>query len=583
VGVPRPVFMLRWLLAAVRRFWSDALLALAVVAGCGTRVLQWHEGGPLGNDDIALLYSIRTLPFDELFGPLILKQGAPPGWLAAERWIVDEFGHSDRVVRVLPLLFGCLGVLAVALLARAALSRVGGVVATALFAGAPFAIDYSWQVKPYSADMAATAALLAIGVWVSRRPRWSHWHGLAFWGTAAAAALVSFPSLFVTAGSAVVLIADRVLRPRTAADGVPVRLRSRLADAAGFVVPAAYWGGAVIADYQLQLRFLEGTQNTHPLWVDGFGPEHGSLSEKADWSWGALQHFVGVVYEASPPWAPLVLAGLGAVVLLWRQPAVAGLLTAPFAIALLVAIAQEYPLRQRLALWLLPALVVLLTACLFPSTAIGRPIPTVDLRKRPRWANPRRWARAAEAAVAGAVIAALATTVAVPAAEPLTAALDPPGGFKHGTDSDPTMSAVDALVRGYRDGDRVVAVDSQYHRVYWYGGEQRVPLSIGVSVAPDGGCKPDELGTALKGAKRVWLVTGGLWTVTEPTLPDLAVDRLRGLGEVEQVAGDGPVRLHLADLTKRPQQRWSTATTGPCLRAFPPPAYLDDISAGAPG
>lgn len=50
---------------------------------------------------------------------------------------------------------------------------------------------------------------------------------------------------------------------------------------------------------------------------------------------------------------------------------------------------------------------------------------------------------------------------------------------------------------------------------------------------------------------------------------------LEGLGEVREVAHRGPVRLYVADLTKRPRRPW-VEPAGPCVRAFPAPRYLDE-------
>jgi hypothetical protein len=532
------------------RRWSDWLLFWVVGAACGTRVLQWFTGDLLANDDIGLMYSVRTLPFPRLFGMLILNQGAPPGWLTSERVIVELLGTGDRAVRILPMLFGCASVVAVAWLARMTVSRFAAVAATVLFGCAPLAIQYSWQVKPYSADMAATAVLLAVAVWALRQPRWSYRHGMAWWFTAAAAAAFSFPSMFVAAASAAVLVLDRLLhgaRERSRTDRFqvgPGPLRARCAESVRFCIPVVAWLAVVAVDYVVQLRYLKGSQNRHPLWIWAFGPEDGSVGDQVSWSWNILNVFMTSMFETTATSVAVLLLVLGAVALWWRERATAALLAAPIVVALLVAIAQLYPLAHRMALWLLPSAVVLLAGCLFPSRAgagVGAPA-------RPRLAPRLRELEA----VAGGVVATLLTMVLlIPSSGPLSHAFVAPGRFRGGA-ADDTASAIAELARGYRPGDVILAADSQYHRVYWYGHEHGLAPPVALEPAPKLSCGPDEIAEAVGDAPRVWLVTGSLWTFTRPALPELAVARLRAMGQVRELVREGNVRLYLADLTRRP-------------------------------
>jgi len=553
------------------RHWADWLLFWVVSAACGTRVLQWFTGDLLGNDDIALMYSVRTLPFRNLFGTLILNQGAPPGWIASERVIVELLGSGDRTVRILPMLFGCASVVAVAWLARMTLSRLAAVAATVLFGCAPLAIQYSWQVKPYSADMAAAAVLLAVAVWALRQPRWSYRHGMAWWLTAAAAAAFSFPSMFVTAASAAVLVLDRLFhgageRSRTDRFQVGADLvRARCAESVRFSIPAVAWLAMVAVDYVVQLRHLKGSQNRHPLWIGAFGPEGGSLGDQASWSWNILNLFMTSMFAATATSVAVLLVVLGAVALWWRERAAAALLAAPMVAALLVAIAQLYPLAQRMALWLLPSAVVLLAGCLFPSRAgaeVGAPTP-------PQLA-PRL--REVEGVAGGAVAALLTMVLLVPSSGRLSQAFVAPG---RGADADHTASAIAELARGYRPGDVILATESQYHRVYWYGHEHGLAPPVVVTALPTGSCAPDVIAEAVGDAPRVWLVTGSLWRITEPALPELAVTRLRAMGQVRELVRDGNVRLYLADLARRPDAPGSGIDpAGACLHTFPLPRWL---------
>jgi hypothetical protein len=251
----------------------------------------------------------------------------------------------------------------------------------------------------------------------------------------------------------------------------------------------------------------------------------------------------------------------------WREPVVGALLTAPIVVALAAAFAQAYPLKHRLALWLLPSLVVLLAGTLFPAGA-GATAATRPPRRLPRWV------RSVEATIGVAVMALLAATLLVPATKQLALAFDPPGRFTVGTDPDNTTFAVDVLAREYRQGDAVLVVETEYHRVYWYGHPHGIAPTAGLVGRP-GGCDPDKIEKTIEGARRVWLVTGSPWVLMAPTLSELAVAKLHTLGKVREVAYDGPVHVYLADLRQQPDERRTAADgTGPCLETMILPRWL---------
>ena len=89
-------------------------------------------------------------------------------------------------------------------------------------------------------------------------------------------------------------------------------------------------------------------------------------------------------------------------------------------VALLVAITQMYPLAQRMALWLLPSVVVLLAGCLSPARAgaeVGAPAPC---RLAPRL-------RAVKAVAGGAAAAMLTVVLLIPSSGSLSLAFVAPG------------------------------------------------------------------------------------------------------------------------------------------------------------
>jgi hypothetical protein len=539
-----------------------------VGAGIGLRIWSWFTAASLANDDVALLYSVRALPFSDLFGMLILNQGAPTGWLLAERGVVDVAGTADRVVRFVPLLFACLALVTIAWLARATISRIGAIAAVALLSWSVIAVQYSWQAKPYSADMAAAAAVLAVAVWSLRRPRWTLRDGLVMWITASVAAAVSFPSLFVTVTSALVLVLDRLLAHRSdlAADegaaavpGAAARVREWLRESVRFCVPSVIWLATVAGLYVTQLRYLRGSQNNHPMWVGAFGPEDGSPIDQAVWSWRILEELVTTLFHTPAAWLVVLLLPIGAVLLALRDRAVAALVTAPLVAALLLGMVQAYPLRERLALWLFPSLVLLLSAGL---GGVGRFAGLAGARGT--------YLRLSGGAV---VVALLAATVLVPS---IRSVVDT-GAGKYpsiSSNADEIVAAMDAVAAQDRPGDVILTESSLYNRAYWYGHARGLPAPAGgLTATPD--CKTDRLAAAVGGAPRVWLITGQAWVWTNPSVDELTLAWLRADGaKVTEVHRDGRVRVYLAE--RQPGKRAVPRPGGLlCVKPVVLPRWLD--------
>ncbi|HWW88998.1 MAG TPA: hypothetical protein VNZ26_35640, partial [Vicinamibacterales bacterium] len=89
------------------------LPALILLVAAALLIIRWVAARPLWLDEEMIAINIRDRSLRDLAGPLLLGQSAPLGWLAAERCLVLMFGTGERVLRLLPVLFG-LGTLATA-------------------------------------------------------------------------------------------------------------------------------------------------------------------------------------------------------------------------------------------------------------------------------------------------------------------------------------------------------------------------------------------------------------------------------------------------------------------------------------
>jgi hypothetical protein len=87
-------------------------------------------------------------------------QTSPPLFLLLTRAAVHTFGLSNVAFRLVPLAFALVAVASMMAVSRRLLSPFFGVLACALLAFHPTAIEYSRTCKPYSGELAASAVIL---------------------------------------------------------------------------------------------------------------------------------------------------------------------------------------------------------------------------------------------------------------------------------------------------------------------------------------------------------------------------------------------------------------------------------------
>src|SRR6476619_7750032 len=93
--------------ATVRSVLLSPQMALAVVGfGAVLRVARYLSDRSLWLDESLLTINLMTRSYAALVKTLDYNQGAPVGFLWAERLMLDRFGDSEFTLRFLPLLVG---------------------------------------------------------------------------------------------------------------------------------------------------------------------------------------------------------------------------------------------------------------------------------------------------------------------------------------------------------------------------------------------------------------------------------------------------------------------------------------------
>ncbi|MFM7143355.1 MAG: glycosyltransferase family 39 protein [Alphaproteobacteria bacterium] len=135
---------------------------LLVVAGVAARLRHLATNRSLWLDESLLSSNILSVPWERLFGKLAHAQVAPPGFLVLVRAVARVLGPKDWVLRLVPFVAGCVALPVTWAIAKRIAGPTAALVALAIVAACPEAIYFAGEVKPYSVDLLATAALLLV-------------------------------------------------------------------------------------------------------------------------------------------------------------------------------------------------------------------------------------------------------------------------------------------------------------------------------------------------------------------------------------------------------------------------------------
>ncbi len=340
--------------------WAvGATLLAIVVVGIGLRTVQSLANTSMWLDEIALVKGIWGADLWSLLArPLPFDQVAPKGFLLAQKLAVMAFGPSDTALRLFPFLCSTAALIVFARLARRALAPAGAISATLLFATAAPFVTFGGLVKQYSTDVLVTVVLTSLALQLVSGPTSAR----KAWRVAIAGALLvwfSQPGVIVVAALATPVLAW--LSP----DGPTKRWRLP-------VLIVSMWGASALAATLVSMASMsDATRNYMQVyWADGFAPPSLDRAIALAWPWPNIRLLfaggpgaqAGLGYPLSPLYP--VLAGIGFVALWFQRRRVAVVLVAPVALTLAAAIVRQYPFRDRLILFLVPALILAVGAAI---------------------------------------------------------------------------------------------------------------------------------------------------------------------------------------------------------------------------
>lgn len=492
-----------------------------VVLGTALRLRLWLADRSLWRDEAALVFNLLHRGPTGFTEPLDFDQGAPAGFFVLEVAVSRTLGPSELALRLVPVLASVLALVVALVLARRHLEPAAGLVALALLACSQGLLAYSAEVKQYSLDVLVTL-LVWLAASIAAERDLDRGACIVLAATGVAAVVCSHTAVFVLAGAGVVL-AWGPLRRR---DG-PVLVRL-----AGV---GSTWVAAWVTVYLLSLRDLQGDPFLRDFWRDGFlavPPTSGGDLDR----WGAaLRSLPDLLGGRNALWVLAPLALLGAAAVARRSPGLLAVLGLPWVAVVGASAVEAYPAVERMVLFLVPALAVLVGEGTARCVAWSRPA-------------------LGRAAVVPAVL-----VVAMGATAGLADAADPPG-------IEELRPLLEQVARRDEPGDAVyvsaVAVPAWD---YYRDRLDLVPATEVRGAAPidDADAIAAEL-APLDGHRRVWVVTAAFWR--DPGLvAGTITSQLDRLGRpVEAWHGPG-ASVYLYDLAASPAGgRAPTSTPAAC-------------------
>lgn len=327
---------------------ENTVIAIVFLAGVILRVCQYLTGRSLWLDEAMLALNIVNRGFADLFKPLEYDQGAPIGFLLVEKIFNLFLGRNEYALRLFPLILGLLSLWMFYLLLKRFTRGTSLILVLALFAFNPRLIYYSSEVKQYIADVFVAIVLLLIAVRYFERPSRK---GLGILTIAGLLALwLSHPSLFILAGIGSTLFLH-LFQKR---DFASLRLVTGM---------GASWLANMSLLYALTLADLQNNAFMKEYWREAFAPM--PPWSNIGWYWDAFRANADSLLAVTfAPLLLLLLMAAGFAVLYKQKRHAAAIIAWMMVFTLLASSLLLYPSLERMALFLLPVMLLLVGAAL---------------------------------------------------------------------------------------------------------------------------------------------------------------------------------------------------------------------------
>ncbi len=330
-----------------QRNYSLCHLIIALVIcliGLFLRIYFFAINRSLWLDEAMLALNIVKRSFRELFRPLDFNQGAPIGFLLLLKAVSSLFGSKDYILRIIPLIAGLASIPAMYSVSRQYVGGSYALISLGLFALSPKLIYYSSELKQYGIDVLTSLVILLIAPKCLEDK--ANFRTLVVLGVAGSVAIwISHPSLFVFGGAFLTI-------------GLAFALKRDIRRLFWLTCIGAAYVINVTIIYFVNLRYLESNKHLISYWSNYFAP----LPPWSNFSW-YYHAIIGVLQNPATLPISAIVGGLlivGAFSFALRRWQLMSILFTPFLLTLIVSALKRYPFGDRLLLFLLPFLFLLL-------------------------------------------------------------------------------------------------------------------------------------------------------------------------------------------------------------------------------
>ncbi len=327
--------------------WATPALVVVGLVGVALRLRMLLIGRSFWLDEAMLALNICGRSFGDLLKPLSYDQGAPIGFLFAERAAVLALGPTELALRLFPFLASIAALALVGRLCGTIGGRWAAVVGVALAGVSPALIYYSGELKQYSSDVTLALLILAL-IADALRLGLTARRAAVLAVVGAGAVWFSHPAVFVLAGAGSTLILKELWERRFATATLAAAM-------------AAAWLVSFAVQYVLFTRSLQGNAALSSYWESGFlrfpprSPR--DLHVYSALAFGLFESLFlnfQVNAELASRMGVFMAAAwlIGAATLIHQgRRQVLVLLVAPLAFAAVGSMLHVYPLKGRLALF----------------------------------------------------------------------------------------------------------------------------------------------------------------------------------------------------------------------------------------
>lgn len=325
-------------------FTLERLPLVLIGWGILVRSVQYIANRSLWADEATLALNIINRPLVDLFKPLAYEQGAPLGFLTIEKLVVEVFGDQEHTLRAFPFICGVTSLFLFYQLAKRTIPAGAIVIAVALFSSLESLIYYTTEVKQYSSDV-TIGLLLYLVLMNIRQPTLQHQQIVQVSIIGAIAVWFSHPAIFVLVGIEASYWLSCWLN-REQINGWQ-RLWIYLS-----------WSVSFLGIYLVSLGNLSRDKELLESWSRAFPRSLFDIS----WLFAALRHMFANPLGFMPPFTLLAVFAflLGCFALGRQHRDNLILLLSPISITLAAAYLKKYPFHDRLLLFLVPNLILVI-------------------------------------------------------------------------------------------------------------------------------------------------------------------------------------------------------------------------------